>query len=558
MKPKFKFDAFISHSHEDKATVEWLSDQLASRRVWWLFKRRRRICVDTETFVAGSLSKAIESSLENSEYLVVCRSAGSADSDHVTAEVAHFVSKREESKVLVANVGEKKTVKFHALNLISEDTRKDILYQDLTGPPKTWEKETLKKRKSDAAAILAALLGFVDKKQLDSRTKVSWVSGLALMAALAVSAAIGIFKYNEYQDWLETPAGLRHQAVLKIREYAANGNEYDDPRLSNAAIAFGVADDQVSVDALRSCVRDLDYDKIIGTCGLLSLPTPKIDEAINLVSKLPEHNTEVWPYGNFLLAATMGTEPDSISSDVSSVVPSIELLCLAGKADFAKGMLSWPMLSIEDRLRANVIVNRSLEDDSPLADELVGFLEGLDPDLALGETIELLLLLQQRDRLDSVAAKQIVPFAIEAGQNADLANMTDWRKLHQLAALLAGAGKPDEASWLLQVTEEWSAVVQQDKQYWDPSSAATFRWRSLAYDRLDDITNSLRYLDLSNQCFSVEQKVTRTYHEVQELAEIHVYWDDWEGAFGWVDEARNERLKFEIRCRLIELWSLKH
>ena len=46
-------------------------------------------------------------------------------------------------------------------------------------------------------------------------------------------------------------------------------------------------------------------------------------------------------------------------------------------------------------MRANVIVNRPLEDDSPLADELVGFLEGLDSDLALGETIELLLLLQQ-------------------------------------------------------------------------------------------------------------------------------------------------------------------
>ena len=496
-------------------------------------------------------------SLQDSEYLIVCRSENSAKSSHVSDEIEHFLSLNCESKVLVANVGEEKAPEFQALNLISEDTRKDLLYQDLTGRPEAWKKQTLERRKSDAAAILAALLGLADKKQLDSRTRISSVSVLVLLAALAIGAAYWIFKNNEYRDWLETPVGLRHQAVLKIREYAAGGNEYDDPRLSRTAVSFGLSDDEDSIGALRSCMRDPDYDKIIGACGLLSLPTPKIDESTSLVSKLPEDSARAWPYANFLLAATKGTEPDSISSDVSSVVSSIELLCLAGQADFAKGLLNWPKLSIEDRLRTTVIVNRSLEDDSPLTDELVGFLDGLDPDLVLGKSIELLLLLQQRDRLDSVTARQIVPFAIEAGQNADLANMSDWMKLHQLAALLAGAGKSDEASRLLKVTEEWSAVVEQDQQYWDPSSAATFRWRSLAYDRLGDIINSLRYLELSNRCFSAEQKVTRTYHEVQELAEIHVYWDDWEGAFGWVDEARNERLKFEIRCRLIELWDLQ-
>jgi hypothetical protein len=71
MKERFEFDAFISHSHRDKATVEWLSDQLSSRRVWWLFKRRRRIWVDTENFVAGSLSKAISKRYEKSSFTQV-------------------------------------------------------------------------------------------------------------------------------------------------------------------------------------------------------------------------------------------------------------------------------------------------------------------------------------------------------------------------------------------------------------------------------------------------------------------------------------------------------
>ena len=109
--PDFKYKAFLSYSHKDKAWANWLHNRLeeykvprsvegascgADRRVGRVFKDREELAT------SHSLSESIRKALAQSEHLVVVLSESSAASQWVNAEVRLFLESRSlEDLILV-------------------------------------------------------------------------------------------------------------------------------------------------------------------------------------------------------------------------------------------------------------------------------------------------------------------------------------------------------------------------------------------------------------------------------------------------------------------------
>jgi hypothetical protein len=109
---KWKYWAFISHSHMDKEWGEWLHSELETYEVppelnniygdqgLTFPKRIFPIFRDLEEIPTGSASNAIHYALRASKYLLVICSPKSAQSAYVNAEVAFFKALRGEDNVL--------------------------------------------------------------------------------------------------------------------------------------------------------------------------------------------------------------------------------------------------------------------------------------------------------------------------------------------------------------------------------------------------------------------------------------------------------------------------
>lgn len=550
-----EYDAFVSYSHDDKPTVDWLARQLETRRVWWLAKRRRRLCVDNESFPAGGLSDAIKSALDNSEYLIVCRSTSSAGSEHVASEVKYFDNHCDPNKILVVDVGASTQPKFPILDKALKKRQNELLFQSIPGSPTAWTRQDKQKYHLEAAAILATLVGVKDKRGLDARVRKIWA---CMFLILAIVASILYFANHRHRQWLETAEGLRYQALLDIQAYSANNYEFDDPKLTTTATAFGRMGDADSISALVDCVRDSDFKAIVESCGLLALDPPQISDAKRLLNVIESSSGPFYSSAIVLLHAAENRPLNDQEMTPNQLAESIELLALAGHRRFAQThILGRDDFPPEKKLTAAVQLVDANDKHRPLDPETIELaLEGLDGAQRLDDLTELLLILDLSNCLDSQAASQIAPVAIEAASEADLSDMLQWQKVQQLAAHLAAIGEKTEAERILNATKSWADSVANDSTKWDHHDTKVFFWRSLAFQRCGDTAESIRYYMLANDCFPIGDR-TRTYWEVMDIAMIHVCWDDWRSAFKWADKAREPRTNFEIRCRLIELWAIR-
>jgi hypothetical protein len=488
--------------------------------------------------------------------LLVCRSQAAAKSDHVSSEIDYFSWTRGGKNILVVDVGDENHDKSPFMRALENTAVSELLTQSILGTPTSWIKSDAANRQNEANAILAALLGLRDKRQLDTRIRVAWMT--TLLIGLLISA--GLHRHHQwYLEWLETPNGRKHQTVLQIREYGKQNNEYDNPSLATTAVSFGKLNDRESIEALVATVRDPDFRRTVEACGMLALPEPDLDRARMLLAEDSFFENEGWHAATLALAGAIeGSAPTKIKVQPKDLPSVVELFCLAGKSVLAeRELLSRADFPPDDLLRAWVIAASTSQHDSSIPSEAIESLRQLDNSQLVHEVTQLLFELDIADRLNSIVATQLLPFAIQAGNEADFSDMLVWRKSQQLAAELAGAGKAIEASNILDATDSWATTVLNDQRRHSPSDSYVFMWRSLAFSRLGDLHSSMTYYQLAKQCFD-SGKMTRSYSEVRELAYVHVCWNDWEGAFNWADSARQPFIKFETRCKLIELWARRN
>lgn len=484
--------------------------------------------------------------------MLVCRSQSAANSDHVSSEIDYFSQTRGGKNILVVDVGDEDRDESPFMRALENTAVSELLTQTILGTPTSWTKSDTANRQNEANAILAALLGLRDKRQLDTRIRVAWMT--TLLIGLLIGA--GLYQHHQwYLEWLETPNGRKHQTVLQIREYGNQNNEYDNPSLATTAVSFGKLNDHESIEALVATVRDPDFKRTVESCGLLALPAPDLDRVSMLLADDSAFETQGWRAATLALAgATQGSTSPKIKVDAKDLLSAVELVCLAGNSDFAeKELLSRADFPPDELLRAWVIAASTSQHNCRIPSEAIESLRQMDNQQLVHEVTQLLFEFDIADRLDSVAATQLLPFAIRAGSEADFSDMLVWRKSQQLAAELAGAGRLSEASSILDATDSWATTVLNNQGRHDPSDSYVFMWRSLAFSRLGDLHSSLTYYQLAKECFD-SGKMTRSYDEVKELAFVHVCWNDWKGAFNWADSVRQPFTKFETRCKLIELW----
>ena len=110
---KFRYKAFISYSHVDKAVAEWLHKALETYRLPRSILKQSRLTNTSapkltpifrdrdELPASGELSVELHNALEQSEFLIVVASPSSAQSQWVNKEVQYFKQHHGDSRVLV-------------------------------------------------------------------------------------------------------------------------------------------------------------------------------------------------------------------------------------------------------------------------------------------------------------------------------------------------------------------------------------------------------------------------------------------------------------------------
>ncbi len=98
LKPKYTFDAFVSHAWEDKEPVRWLVRFLSTFRVFGRLKRRR-IFLNEQRLVAGALDDRLRNEVNSAHYFLLCCSEESVSSEYVNTEILWWLDPREEGTV---------------------------------------------------------------------------------------------------------------------------------------------------------------------------------------------------------------------------------------------------------------------------------------------------------------------------------------------------------------------------------------------------------------------------------------------------------------------------
>ena len=90
---RYRYDAFISYSREDAASVDWLAKVL--RRTWVPWRLPPRLFIDRTQLAAGGLGEVLERALADSRFLIVCCSDHTAARPHwINLEVDSFAHSR--------------------------------------------------------------------------------------------------------------------------------------------------------------------------------------------------------------------------------------------------------------------------------------------------------------------------------------------------------------------------------------------------------------------------------------------------------------------------------
>lgn len=215
---KYRYDAFLSYAHEDRATVEWLRKLLANYWVPW--KRRRKIFMDHQSLSAdGGLSEKLKDALQNSRFLIVCCSKASAESIWVNLEINEFLKSHPRQNILACLVGDKFDEAFclpQAICDLDQNLSDALFKPDLRGQPEDFKRRTKKEATKTVLSLLAPLVNLPSKDALlDKRKKYLILTTVTLF--FIVAGAIG------WKAWDDSPASQINKIIADSKSLVQVG-----------------------------------------------------------------------------------------------------------------------------------------------------------------------------------------------------------------------------------------------------------------------------------------------------------------------------------------------
>ncbi len=553
---KYKYHAFISYAHEDKESVQWLYNLLLSYWVPW--KGNRRIFLDTETIPAGGgLTSSIKQALEDSHYLIVCCSKSAVESPWVNLEVEEFLKTHSVRNILACMVGKlDEYVLPHFLTEIESQLNDSLFKPDLRGEITQLEKQELKKKTEDALALLASILNFKDKYEVINRVyRVRQVIIASLIGFISLSSGL----YISWQEWLKTPQGLRNLAIDKMLT-VAESEIIDDYQLIMTAKALGEQGRRQDLDKFVQVFTNNPDDPFFRSLaiaiGYASLPEPNCEIVDIELKKLSQNTARLWPEafltsqqycgGNWLSFA----HPESLDAD--KMLQWSEALAKTGHIDKAKSIVSLPDFPAQDKFTLEVFIGIASKEEISFTQESINDWVGEnDCGEVLRDSLKLLREIDLANRLEDGAADILLDYGLYCTSKIDIEIVNYWNLFQELSARLAGANRNEDALTVLAIGENKNNERQND-----PYFAPGWAWRSLAYHRLGEKSQALESFRLAESSGLAQPLMSRTWSEWDDIVLAYVMANDWKSAFKAAENPRDERVRFFLRAKLIELWSL--
>jgi hypothetical protein len=539
---RYRYDAFISYSHENAATIDWLARVL--RRTWVPGRLPPRLFIDRAQIGAGGLGEVLERALTDSRFLIVCCSEHtSARPRWINLEIDAFAHSRipeaghGSRAILACRVGAPASTLPPALRWVQREREDELFLPDLTGDPTTWTLHRRKAARLEALSLLAPIHGLPDREALLARRTKTLLAGVA-------AACLAVLLSGAWQWWLTTAEGsfYRSRRTLLAR---AGQNEVADTPIVIAAAAFGRMNDRRAVETLAEYVSDETRKATVIAAGLASLPVPECAEVDRELQRLDSSAIRAWPEAHLLAVARCEkTWPEALA-DTTPSDTFVRQLAWAGLHERAREMAhSVPAAERVDAVAALVTFGAAAPGDPQLsawragrdAHDVLASLTGLltDMDVIGGG-------------LKSKLASELLQLGVLAAAKTPLNFANTWELNQQLAAQLAGAGQADEALTLLTRSAK------------PPGSCPTrvgadgYAWRALALQRLG-AADAEATMDTAVRCAQAPIPATRTWSEWRTIATVHALAGHWRRAFDAAEQPADERARILFAAYLIEVW----
>ena len=260
-KEKYRYDAFLSYAHEDRATVEWLRKLLANYWVPW--KRRRKIFMDHQSLSAdGGLSEKLKDALQNSRFLIVCCSKSAADSHWVNLEINEFLKSHPRQNVLACLVGNKVDEAIFLPQPICDLDKNlnDPLFKpDLREQPENLKRWAKKEATKTVLSLLAPLANLPSKDALlDKQKKFLILTAIIVISIFA--STIG------WKLWDDRPASQVDKVIKNSTSliYNASSLGYEIEDYMRTLILVGRLDEgRIAADRLKNNYTQEGMQKIL-------------------------------------------------------------------------------------------------------------------------------------------------------------------------------------------------------------------------------------------------------------------------------------------------------
>ena len=538
---RYRYDAFISYSHENAASIDFLARVL--RRTWVPGRLPPRLFIDRTQLAAGGLGELLERALADSRFLIVCCSDYTSARPHwINLEIDSFAHSRlpdsghGSAAILACRVGTPASTLPPALRWVQRERQDELFLPDLTGDPATWTRQRRKAARLEALSLLAPIHGLPDREALLARRV------KALMAG-AAAACLALLLSGAWQWWLTTPEGSLYRARQLLLEMAEQ-TELSDTPIVLAAAAFGRMDDRTAVEGLAQFVSDETRKATVLASGLASLPIPDCPRVDAELQRYDASAIRAWPEAHLLATAHCGRPwPEALVGTEPSVT-FVRQLAWAGLGERARSMTE--SLSPAERVEAAAAL-AAFSVAAPYP-QLSDWRADRDPHDVLASVTNLLGDMDLfGDALRSQLAADLLELGLIAAAETPLEFANTWELHQQLAAQLAGAGQRDEAQALLASSRDAPGPCP------TRVGADGYAWRALALVRLGR-SEAEATMETAVKCAQASIPADRTWSEWRTIAIVHALIGEWRRAFDAAAQPASERARILFTAHLIEVW----
>jgi len=549
----FKYNAFISYSHKDKETIEWLKDILV--KFWVPRYKQRSIHLDRDSLLSGGgLNTAIKKNLKSSEFLIVCCSENAIGSPWVDKEIKYFLEEHPIQHVLACRVGPPSD-DFHlpeGIRKIQEQLGEALLLPDLTGVPSQWDTSQKKIKQREALTLLATILKLPGKDAILDRRKKRRIIISALVSIFIAWVVTGLLVY---QTWLKTPEGRTYTLINEVLRTAPN-NRSDQQEGVYTIQALANLRGKKAVDQFA-----LAYDQALRPGMLLGgyAVLDNQNETIESIWANAEYPSYFKTFSVGPLQAARALERTDWLTDIvqidqlepDSYPKWAELFAKSGWCNQSLDLLnkdSFPSVSkLETALYLQIHCDVETIDDGVIYNALKQQTDAHDSLLYLVDFLELLF---DYDQLDSKIGQKLLKKSLEAAEIMvpNISYTNTWNICQRLAALLGSTERFKETHWLLSLENDGPTFDV--SPYWTTGWA----WRAVAYQYLGQPEESQQAIATAKACAETYVPASRSWSEYDDLLKCYTLLGDWRMAYSITDDPPAEWAQFNLKCKALEYW----